>query len=81
MVDVATILRMFRGGFLLGAAENDGEHAEHQNLCRVAADLLTPGGAVAATRGPMIFADGPDMNTHSACSAANLRPRGEVPAW
>ncbi len=36
---------------------------------------------MAATRGPMIFADGPDMNTHSACCAANCRPRGEVPAW
>ena len=36
---------------------------------------------IAATRGPMILADGPDMNTHSACSAANCRPRGEVPAW
>jgi len=35
---------------------------------------------MAATRGAMIFADGPDMNTHSACSAANCRPRGEVPA-
>ena len=27
-----------------------------------------------------IFADGPDMKTHSACWAANWRPRGEVPA-
>ena len=27
------------------------------------------------------FADGPDMNTHSACWAATCRPRGEVPAW
>ena len=36
---------------------------------------------IAATRGAMILADGPDMNTHSACWAANCRPRGEVPAW
>ena len=36
---------------------------------------------MAATRGAMILADGPDMNTHSACCAANCRPRGEVPAW
>ena len=36
---------------------------------------------IAATRGPITLADGPDMNTHSACSAANCRPRGEVPAW
>ncbi len=36
---------------------------------------------IAATRGPMILADGPDMNTHSACWPANCRPRGEVPAW
>jgi hypothetical protein len=35
---------------------------------------------IADTRGPMILADGPDMNTHSACWAANCRPRGEVPA-
>ena len=36
---------------------------------------------MAATRGAIILAEGPDMNTHSACSAANCRPRGEVPAW
>ena len=35
---------------------------------------------IAATRGAMILAEGPDMNTHSACWAANCRPRGEVPA-
>ena len=35
---------------------------------------------IAATRGAITFADGPDMNTHSACWAANCRPRGEVPA-
>src|SRR5258706_8115799 len=49
---------------------------------RISAGLrpaLAASSRIAATRGAMILADGPDMNTHSACSAANCRPRGEVP--
>ena len=42
---------------------------------------LAASSRIAATRGAITFADGPDMNTHSACWAANCLPRGEVPAW
>ena len=80
-IDVAAIVGVFRIRLGLGAAENDRHHAEHQDLGRVAADFRWPASRIAATRGPMILADGPDMNTHSACWAANCRPRGEVPAW
>jgi hypothetical protein len=40
-IDVLAIVGVFRLGLRLGAAEDDRHHAEHQDLGRVAADLLS----------------------------------------
>jgi len=76
---VPAIVREFPFGFRCGAAEDPCHHAEHQNFGRVAA-ASAASARIAATRGAITLADGPDMNTQFGVRAANCRPPGDVPA-
>ena len=78
--DVFVVLPILVLGLAPGAAGDDGTVVENQDVLRIA----SMGRCSAADVGDEIAGDalvGPEMKTHSACVAANSRPRLDEPAW